>query len=87
MTGFTYLYLTPFIFSHIISTDHQSTQEVRFDYETTERNVVAFEKCSCGSDECRGHIKGYRYSGDIVHDKYDDEIIAKYLWIASGRGR
>ena len=77
--------LTFHLLTHL-STTHQSTQEVRFDYETTEWNVGAFEKCLCGCVECRGHIKGYRYSGDVVHDKYDNEVIAKYLRTASGRG-
>ena len=81
-----HIYSNPFISSHTISTTDQSKQEVRFDYETTEWNVGDFEVCLCGSDECRGHIKGYRYSGDAVHDKYDNDIIAKYLWFASGRG-
>lgn len=43
-------------------------EELTWDYETTEEDMVATGsdfKCSCGAAACRGHIRGFRYSGAV----------------------
>ena len=54
-------------------------EEVRFDYETTEYEVGAFEDCMCGVESCRGTIKGFKYSKDVILKKYGGKNIAPYL--------
>ncbi len=45
-------------------------EEVRFDYETTEYPVGAFEDCMCGVESCRGVVKGFKYCRDVILRKY-----------------
>ena len=54
-------------------------KELTFDYETTEYEVGAFSKCLCGSWNCRGKVCGFKYNGDTIRKKYDEENIASYL--------
>jgi len=59
--------------------DIQEGEEVRFDYETTEYEVGAFEDCMCGAGSCRGTIKGFKYNRDVILEKYGGKNIAAYL--------
>ena len=54
-------------------------KELTFDYETTEYEVGAFSKCLCGSWNCRGKVCGFKYNGDTIRKRYDEENIASYL--------
>lgn len=59
--------------------DINKGEEVRFDYETTEYEVGAFEDCACNVDSCRGAIKGFKHNKDVILEKYDETNIAGYL--------
>lgn len=59
--------------------DINKGEEVRFDYETTEYEVGAFEDCACSVDSCRGTIKGFKHNKDVILEKYDETNIAGYL--------
>ena len=59
--------------------DIQEGEEVRFDYETTEYEVGAFEDCMCGADICRGTIKGFKYNKGVILEKYGGKNISAYL--------
>ncbi len=60
--------------------DIQEGEELRFDYETTEYVVGAFEDCMCGADNCRGNIKGFKYNKDVLLEQYGGKnIIAAHL--------
>ena len=59
--------------------DIDEGEEVRFDYETTEYLVGAFEHCMCGAYNCRGTIKGFKYSKYVILKKYGGKNIAAYL--------
>ena len=60
--------------------DIEEGEEVRFDYETTEYVAVgSFEVCKCGSANCRGAIKGYKYNKDVLLEQYGGKNIAAYL--------
>ncbi|KAL3774233.1 hypothetical protein HJC23_000113 [Cyclotella cryptica] len=54
-------------------------EELRFDYETTEFAVGAFSICCCGSSNCRGKVRGYKYNGRDIREKYSEEYISSYL--------
>ncbi|WP_406510427.1 SET domain-containing protein-lysine N-methyltransferase [Streptomyces sp. NBC_00212] len=41
-------------------------QEITWDYETTEYESIAVEDCLCGSSECRGRTRGFRYRTDPI---------------------
>ena len=61
--------------------------ELTFDYETTEYEMESPFICQCCANNernendihCRGMIKGFKYNGDIIKDKYPNEFIASYL--------
>lgn len=59
--------------------DIEEGEEVRFDYETTEYQVGAFEDCMCGADICRGTVKGFKHNKDVILAKYGGKNIAGYL--------
>jgi hypothetical protein len=39
----------------------QTGEEITFDYNTTESEIVAPFLCNCGSQNCIGEIKGFNY--------------------------
>jgi SET domain-containing protein len=46
--------------------DISALEELTWDYETTEENMVKFGcdfVCKCKSKKCRGHIKGFTFCG------------------------
>lgn len=53
---------------------------ITFDYETTEYEMLngGFE-CACMSPICRGKIRGFKYSGDVMLKAFDKKNIAPYL--------
>lgn len=59
--------------------DIEAGEEVRFDYETTEYEVGAFSECHCVATNCRGVIRGYKHSSDVIQSKYGGENVAHYL--------
>jgi len=59
--------------------DIAAGEEIRFDYETTEHEIGAFSECHCGASTCRGHVHGFKLSGDAIYKKYGGKNIAKYL--------
>ena len=48
----------------------QKGEELTWDYETAEWELSAPFPCSCGSDSCRGTIRGYKHNGSIVRERY-----------------
>jgi hypothetical protein len=53
-------------------------EEITWDYDTTEYLVLWLKKCLCGSKNCRGKIRGYKFLDKRTKDKYG-EFIADYL--------
>jgi len=42
--------------------------------------VGAFSECNCGAPNCRGIIKGYKHSKEVILEKYGKENnVAAYL--------
>ena len=54
-------------------------QEIRWDYEASEYEMVADFFCRCGSRTCRRRLRGFRYHGRSVIQAYGEEYIAPYL--------
>jgi SET domain len=58
----------------------QAGDEITFDYETTEFEMLnGGFICTCVSPICRGHLRGFKYSGDAVMKVFDKKHIAPYL--------
>ena len=54
-------------------------EEVLWDYAASEYKVTESFCCSCGSPECRGLMRGYKFHGDLVKASYGEQFIAPYL--------
>mmetsp|Transcript_27611 Transcript_27611/g.66368 ORF Transcript_27611/g.66368 Transcript_27611/m.66368 type:complete len:266 (-) Transcript_27611:27-824(-) len=54
-------------------------EEVLWDYAASEYQVKESFTCNCGSPNCRGTMKGYKYHGNLVETCYGKEFIAPYL--------
>jgi len=54
-------------------------QELLFDYETTEYEISADFECKCGSTECRGRLRGFKYHRRHVLRSFPSDFIAPYL--------
>ena len=49
------------------------------DYEAAEYDpLTGFQDCCCGSKDCRGTLRGFQTSGNIIIQKYGD-YYADYL--------
>eukprot|EP00581_Thalassiosira_minuscula_P003052 CAMPEP_0183745294 /NCGR_PEP_ID=MMETSP0737-20130205/66164_1 /TAXON_ID=385413 /ORGANISM="Thalassiosira miniscula, Strain CCMP1093" /LENGTH=237 /DNA_ID=CAMNT_0025980951 /DNA_START=78 /DNA_END=791 /DNA_ORIENTATION=- len=60
--------------------DIEVSEEVCFDYETTEYEVGAFSECLCGATNCRGSIRGYKHNSNAIQAKYGvGRNVAGYL--------
>jgi hypothetical protein len=60
-------------------------QELLWDYETTEHQVLEGFSCSCGSSTCRGELKGFQAHKEQVIESYGEGYIAPYLLVADER--
>ncbi len=49
-------------------------EELTLDYETTESEISAFEKCFCESDKCRVNLKGFDKHGEVLRKQYGKHI-------------
>ena len=59
-------------------------EELTFDYETFEYEIEYLKgPCLCGSAQCRGHLRGYKYLPADVKARYG-EFIAEYLRALEG---
>ena len=54
------------------------SEELTWDYETAEYEIMGFDLCLCGSPKCRKRLKGFRESGAVIQQLYGD-YIAGYL--------
>jgi hypothetical protein len=54
-------------------------EELLWDYETTEYQVLEGFSCSCGSPKCRGELKGFQAHKEQVVEAYGEGYIAPYL--------
>lgn len=52
--------------------------EITFDYETTEYISIAIPLCQCGSPDCRGRTRGFKFLPSEIQERYG-EFIADYL--------
>lgn len=53
-------------------------EELEWDYCMSEYESIAVKKCLCGSKQCRGKVRGYRYLGEEIKKKYGG-LVAPYL--------
>mmetsp|Transcript_13722 Transcript_13722/g.28768 ORF Transcript_13722/g.28768 Transcript_13722/m.28768 type:complete len:218 (+) Transcript_13722:149-802(+) len=53
-------------------------QELTWDYEATEWELCTPFDCNCGSPNCRGQVRGFKDSGDVIREQYGD-YHAEYL--------
>jgi len=53
-------------------------EELTWDYEASEWDLSTPFSCNCGSPNCRGKIRGFKYHGDIIREQYG-EYYADYL--------
>lgn len=53
--------------------------ELQWDYETTEYDMVAKFDCLCGSPKCRTKLTGFHHHGDKVLEDYGEKWVAPYL--------
>jgi len=58
--------------------DIKAAEEITWDYETTEYEVLWFKECKCGSKKCRHQIRGFKHLDQQTKDRYG-EFIADYL--------
>jgi uncharacterized protein len=54
-------------------------EELRWDYETTEYCLATPLRCLCGSPQCRGILKGFRYNAPQILTEQGREWVAPYL--------
>lgn len=59
--------------------DIEMGEELTWDYETTEYESIAVDRCLCGSESCRGRTAGYGPANSLSRTHY----VAAYL--KSGR--
>ena len=55
----------------------QANEEVHFDYETCEYDFKM--KCLCGSNNCKGELKGYKYHGPSILQAHGTNGVSPYL--------
>ena len=60
-------------------------EEITFDYCTCEWECVGMPPCLCGSNDCRGDIRGARFILDFLREKYGP-FIADYMIDHAGVG-
>jgi hypothetical protein len=53
-------------------------EEITWDYETTEYEIIAVTNCYCGSGQCRGGLRGFRYNSEYIRERYG-LFLAEYL--------
>ena len=53
--------------------------EITFDYETTEYCMSSEFDCLCGTEKCRGRLRGYKWNHDAVHREYGNNVAAYLL--------
>ncbi|MEH2367470.1 SET domain-containing protein [Nostoc sp.] len=58
--------------------DIEADEEITWDYETTEYELIVVFGCLCGSLSCRGKTLGFKFREQILRDTYG-EYIADYL--------
>ena len=52
--------------------------ELTWDYEATEWEISTPFRCTCGSAKCRGMLRGFKDSGEIIRKQYGEHY-ADYL--------
>lgn len=65
--------------------DIEAGEELSWDYETTEYESIAVQRCLCGSLSCRGKTLGFKFREQMLRDRYG-EYIAGYLKTQSRYG-
>ncbi len=65
-------------YNFIALRDIKVGEEITWNYETTEYEIIHMKKCTCGSKNCRGYVRGYKFLDKKTRDKYG-EFIADYL--------
>lgn len=58
--------------------DIERGEELRWDYETSEFEILGFEDCFCGDAKCRGTLGGFKKHGEIIKKQYG-KYYANYL--------
>ncbi|MET9697812.1 SET domain-containing protein-lysine N-methyltransferase [Streptomyces sp. NPDC006529] len=53
-------------YDFVAPTTIRATEEITWDYETTEYESIAVGTCLCASTACRGRTRGFRYRTDLV---------------------
>lgn len=58
--------------------DIQDGEELFWDYDAAEFEISSPFQCSCGSPNCRGVLKGFKYNEKLIRDQYG-KYYAAYL--------
>ncbi len=58
------------LFKLVALRDIAKDEEIVWDYDTTENSDWVMENCKCGSNRCRGTIRGYRYLPEDLKKEY-----------------
>eukprot|EP00591_Stephanopyxis_turris_P005086 CAMPEP_0195515894 /NCGR_PEP_ID=MMETSP0794_2-20130614/6799_1 /TAXON_ID=515487 /ORGANISM="Stephanopyxis turris, Strain CCMP 815" /LENGTH=93 /DNA_ID=CAMNT_0040644387 /DNA_START=302 /DNA_END=580 /DNA_ORIENTATION=- len=45
-------------------------EELAFNYETSEYEISAFEKCMCSAKNCRGSVSGFKKHGEHLEKEF-----------------
>ncbi|MDZ8069060.1 MAG: SET domain-containing protein-lysine N-methyltransferase [Nostoc sp. DedQUE08] len=69
-------------YDYVALCDIEAGEEITWDYETTEYELIIVFGCLCESLSCRGKILGFKFREQILRDRYG-EYIADYLKIQS----
>jgi SET domain len=67
------------LFNFYAMKDIQKGEELLWDYETTEYDMISKFDCNCGSPVCRGTLSGFRRHAKDVIQSYGFDWIAPYL--------
>ncbi|HVV26168.1 MAG TPA: SET domain-containing methyltransferase [Candidatus Saccharimonadales bacterium] len=64
--------------------DIKAGEELTWDYETTEYEVLWFKECTCGSKRCRHQIRGFKFLDRKTRESFG-EFMADYLKSAAAQ--
>jgi len=56
----------------------EKDEELLWDYDAAEYESSSSFRCACGSEKCRGTLRGFKYDGDVIKERYGTHY-ASYL--------
>lgn len=67
------------VYDFVAKRDILPSEELAWDYETTEVKIKNFPSCKCGSSKCRGQVLGFREHWKQVIEDHGREWVAPFL--------